>query len=156
MALDSFSAPVREWFDTTFAAPTPAQAEAWPAIAEGDHALVLAPTGSGKTLAAFLWALDRVMTEPPPEDPKTRTRVLYISPLRALAVDVEKNLQSPLRGIELAAERLDETVHPVRVAIRSGDTPADERRKLMPSSMNTFSMRPVTFELTVASLRATT
>ena len=131
MALDSFSAPVREWFDTTFAAPTPAQAKAWPAIADGDHALVLAPTGSGKTLAAFLWALDRVMTEPPPEDPKTRTRVLYISPLRALAVDVEKNLQSPLRGIELAAERLGEMVHPVKVAIRSGDTPADERRKLI-------------------------
>ncbi len=67
MALDGFSAPVREWFDTTFAAPTPAQAEAWPAIAAGDHALVLAPTGSGKTLAAFLWALDRVMTQPPPD-----------------------------------------------------------------------------------------
>lgn len=131
MGLDGFSAPVREWFTTTFRAPTPAQAQAWPAIADGDHTLVLAPTGSGKTLAAFLWALDRVMTQPPPSDDKRRTRVLYISPLRALAVDVEKNLQSPLRGIELAAERLGDRVHGCTVAIRSGDTPADQRRKLI-------------------------
>lgn len=131
MALEEFSAPVRGWFETTFAAPTPAQAQAWPAISQGDHTLVLAPTGSGKTLAAFLWALDRVMTQPPPEDDQRRTRVLYISPLRALAVDVEKNLQSPLRGIELAAERNGDVVHPCRVAIRSGDTPADQRRKLI-------------------------
>ena len=96
LALEEFSASVREWFETTFAAPTPAQA--WPAISQGDHTLVLAPTGSGKTLAAFLLALDRVMTRPPRDDDQRRTRVLYISPLRALAVDVEKNLQSPLRG----------------------------------------------------------
>ncbi|MGI9621985.1 MAG: DNA glycosylase AlkZ-like family protein [Acidimicrobiales bacterium] len=131
MALDGFSAPVREWFETTFDAPTPAQAEAWPAIAGGANTLVLAPTGSGKTLAAFLWAIDRLVASPPPEDDKRRTRVLYISPLRALAVDVEKNLQSPLRGIELAAERLGDRVHPVRVAMRTGDTPADERRRLI-------------------------
>lgn len=127
MALGQFSAPVREWFHTTFAAPTEAQTQAWPAIARGDHTLVLAPTGLGKTLAAFLWALDRVMIQPPPEDDKRRTRVLYISPLRALAVDVEKNLQFPLLGIELAAQRNGDVVHPCRVAIRSGDTPADQR-----------------------------
>ena len=120
-----------EWFETTFRDPTPAQSQAWPAIANGDHTLVLAPTGSGKTLAAFLWALDRVMTQPRPEDDTRRTRVLYISPLRALAVDVEKNLQSPLKGIELAAQRRGEPVHPPTVAIRTGDTPADERRKLI-------------------------
>ncbi len=131
VTLDGFSPAVAAWFSTTFKEPTPAQAQAWPAIAGGGHTLVLAPTGSGKTLAAFLWALNQVMTQPPPEDDKQRTRVLYISPLRALAVDVEKNLQSPLRGIELAAERLGEDVHPLRVAIRSGDTPADERRKLV-------------------------
>ncbi len=131
MGYERFSAPVRAWFDTTFAAPTPAQEQAWPAIADGEHTLVLAPTGSGKTLAAFLWSLDQLMTRPPPEDEQHRTRVLYISPLRALAVDVDKNLQSPLRGIELAAERLGEQVTPLRVAIRSGDTPADERRKLV-------------------------
>ncbi|MBW3561577.1 MAG: DEAD/DEAH box helicase [Actinobacteria bacterium] len=130
MALDRFSAPVREWFDTSFPAPTDAQIQGWPAIAEGDHTLILAPTGSGKTLAAFLWAIDRLMTEPEPH-PKQRTRVLYISPLRALAVDVEKNLRAPLRGISLAAERLGEQVVEPEVAIRSGDTPSDERRRMI-------------------------
>src|SRR5688572_31529687 len=102
MALDRFSAPVRAWFETSFSAPTDAQAQGWPAIADGDHTLVLAPTGSGKTLAAFLWAIDRLATTPEP-DKQQRCRVLYISPLRALAVDVEKNLRAPLAGIELAA-----------------------------------------------------
>ena len=101
----------------------------------GDHTLILAPTGSGKTLAAFMWGIDRLVTSPPVDDRSRRTRVLYISPLRALAVDVEKNLRSPLVGVRLAAERLaaerGETavVHQPTVAIRSGDTPADERRR---------------------------
>ncbi len=101
----------------------------------GEHTLILAPTGSGKTLAAFLWGIDRLVTSPPVDDRARRTRVLYISPLRALAVDVEKNLRSPLVGVRLAAERLaaerGETavVHQPTVAIRSGDTPADERRR---------------------------
>src|SRR6266404_9728834 len=102
VVLDQFSLPVREWFRTTFAEPTPAQAEGWPAIAAGEHALILAPTGSGKTLAAFLWSIDRLMSGPAPTQPGTR--VLYISPLRALAVDVDKNLRAPLAGIALAAE----------------------------------------------------
>src|SRR5262245_21963369 len=103
--MEQFSPAVRAWFETSFAAPTPAQAAGWPAIAAGDHSLILAPTGSGKTLAAFLWAIDRLATEPEP--PKNeRCRVLYISPLRALAVDVEKNLRAPIAGITLAAERL--------------------------------------------------
>src|SRR3954454_8124706 len=89
MALDRFSAPVRAWFEASFPAPTEAQAQGWPAIAAGDHTLILAPTGSGKTLAAFLWGIDRLMREPPPEKVR-RTRLLYVSPLRALAVDVEK------------------------------------------------------------------
>ncbi len=124
-----FSPVVREWFATTFAEPTPPQAEGWPAIAAGDHTLILAPTGSGKTLAAFLAGIDRLMTEPAP-DKDRRCRLLYISPLRALAVDVEKNLRAPLRGIRLAAERLGVDVHEPTVAIRSGDTPADERQRL--------------------------
>ena len=103
--MDRFSAPVRAWFETSFAAPTAAQAQGWPAIAAGDHTLILAPTGSGKTLAAFLWAIDRLATTPEPAKAE-RCRVLYISPLRALAVDVEKNLRAPLAGITLAAERL--------------------------------------------------
>ena len=105
VSLDRFSAPVRSWFESTFDAPTPAQERGWPAISEGEHTLILAPTGSGKTLAAFLWALDRLSTEPVPPTAE-RCRVLYVSPLRALAVDIEKNLRAPLTGIGLAAERL--------------------------------------------------
>ena len=127
--LASFSEPTRAWFTSSFAEPTPAQALAWDAIRNGKHALVVAPTGSGKTLAAFLWALDRLAAEPPPEDPKQRCRVLYISPLKALAVDVERNLRAPLLGIRRAAERLQQTVPDVTVDVRSGDTPADERRR---------------------------
>ena len=104
-AMDRFSEPVRAWFETSFAAPTAAQEQGWPAIAAGDHSLILAPTGSGKTLAAFLWAIDRLATTPEPAK-ADRCRVLYISPLRALAVDVEKNLRAPIAGISLAAERL--------------------------------------------------
>ena len=104
MTLDVFSPAVRAWFDATFDEPTPAQRDGWASIARGDHTLILAPTGSGKTLAAFLWAIDRLAAEPPPP-PLERTRVLYISPLRALAVDVEKNLRAPLAGIEHAADR---------------------------------------------------
>jgi ATP-dependent Lhr-like helicase len=127
----SFSPAVREWFETTFPAPTEAQRQGWPAIAAGEHTLVLAPTGSGKTLAAFLWAIDRLMSEPPPLEKERRTRLLYVSPLRALAVDVEKNLRAPLAGIRLAAERLGIEIHEPTVGMRTGDTTADERRRLV-------------------------
>jgi ATP-dependent helicase Lhr and Lhr-like helicase len=129
-ALDRFSPVVRDWFSTTFAAPTPAQEHGWRAIADGGHSLILAPTGSGKTLAAFLWAIDDVMTSAVPTR-ADRTRVLYISPLRALAVDVEKNLRAPLHGIRLAADRAGVAVLQPSVGIRTGDTPADERRRLV-------------------------
>ncbi|WP_182113608.1 ATP-dependent helicase [Actinotalea sp. JY-7876] len=126
--LARFSAPTRAWFTGAFDAPTSAQAGAWDAVAGGDHALVVAPTGSGKTLAAFLWALDGLLTQPPPEDPVDRCRVLYVSPLKALAADVERNLRSPLVGIRQAATRLGLEVPEVRVGIRTGDTPPSERR----------------------------
>ena len=129
MTLDVFSPAVRDWFTSSFAAPTPAQEQGWPAITQGDHAVILAPTGSGKTLAAFLWALDRLATEPVPAAAE-RCRVLYISPLRALAVDVEKNLRAPLAGIRLAAERLGLELHEPTVAMRTGDTPARDRRAI--------------------------
>jgi len=127
-ALERFSAPTREWFGAAFAAPTAAQAGAWEAIADGQHALVVAPTGSGKTLSAFLWAIDRLLTQPRPAE--TGTRVLYISPLKALAVDVERNLRAPLSGIRQTAGRLGTRLPDVTVGIRSGDTPAAERRTL--------------------------
>src|SRR5690242_663489 len=104
--LDRFSPATRAWFESSFAAPTSAQSQGWDAIARGDHTLILAPTGSGKTLAAFLWCLDRLATEPPPATPKERCRVLYVSPLKALAHDVDRNLRAPLVGIGLAAQRL--------------------------------------------------
>ena len=131
--LDRFSAPVREWFQSTFERPTEAQHGGWAAIAAGKHTLIHAPTGSGKTLAAFLWTLDRLVTHPRPKPSRQdrgSVRVLYISPLKALAYDVERNLRAPLAGIGLAAQRLGEPAPDIAVGIRTGDTPADVRRDL--------------------------
>ncbi|WP_436495766.1 ATP-dependent helicase [Actinokineospora sp. HUAS TT18] len=127
-ALDLFSPATRQWFTGAFVAPTDAQTGAWRAAAAGEHALVVAPTGSGKTLAAFLWALDRLASEGKPADAKHRCRVLYVSPLKALAVDVQRNLRAPLAGIRQAAHRLDLPEPDITVGMRTGDTPADERR----------------------------
>ncbi len=149
MALDRFSEPVRTWFETTFSAPTAAQEQGWPAIAAGDHTLILAPTGSGKTLTAFLWGIDRLMNTPPPETPGPR--VLYISPLRALAVDVEKNLRAPLQGISLAGERLGHPVRMPTVGMRTGDTPADERRKLVRNPPDLLITTPESLYLMLTS-----
>jgi len=128
--LGGFSPAAAEWFSTTFPEPTAPQVKGWPVIAAGDHTLILAPTGSGKTLTAFFWGLDQLTTRPRPDDTNHRTRILYISPLRALAVDVEKNLRAPLQGVRLAAQRLGEPFHEPAVALRTGDTSAEERRKL--------------------------
>src|SRR5947209_9486771 len=126
--LDEFGSATRAWFQAAFAAPTAAQAGAWAAIGGGRNALVVAPTGSGKTLAAFLWSLDRLATHPAPADPTRRCRVLYVSPLKALAVDVERNLRAPLTGIRHAASRLGPPPPDITVGMRTGATPADERR----------------------------
>lgn len=124
--LQVFSAPTRAWFSNSFAAPTRVQTEGWPAIARGDHALLLAPTGSGKTLAAFLAALDGLLTLPVDAEPGVR--VLYISPLKALVYDIERNLRAPLVGLSNASAQLGITHRPVGVDIRTGDTPQRERR----------------------------
>ncbi|MFJ4832753.1 ATP-dependent helicase [Streptomyces sp. NPDC088747] len=129
-ALDGFSPATRGWFTGAFSAPTAAQAGAWAAIGAGSDVLVVAPTGSGKTLAAFLAALDQLASTPPPADPRKRCRVLYVSPLKALAVDVERNLRSPLTGIRQESVRLGLPEPEVKVGIRSGDTPPAERRAL--------------------------
>src|SRR5690349_5139306 len=132
-AIGRFSQATREWFLGAFSEPTPAQAGAWNAISSGSHALVVAPTGSGKTLAAFLWALDRLLVSHAPEPaaeeppakgkraraPKRKTRVLYISPLKALGVDVERNLRSPLIGITQTAKRLGLPAPLITVGVRS-------------------------------------
>src|SRR5437763_15890287 len=99
MPLELFSTRTREWFESAFESPTAAQERAWAAIASGEHVLISAPTGSGKTLAAFLWSLDRLVADPTPQDDR-RIRVVYISPLKALGYDIERNLRAPLRGID--------------------------------------------------------
>src|SRR6266496_5800181 len=127
-ALGRFSMLTRAWFENAFAAPTPAQVGAWEAIAGGGNALVVAPTGSGKTLAAFLQAIDH-LAGAPPVDPKRRLRVLYVSPLKALAADVERNLRAPLAGLRAVAARLGQPLPQLTVDMRTGDTPAEARRR---------------------------
>ena len=151
MVLERFAPATQAWFTTSFSAPTAAQEQGWPAIAAGDHTLILAPTGSGKTLAAFLWGLDQLAAEPTPEDRDLRTRLLYISPLRALAVDVERNLRAPLAGIGLAAERLGLDVTLPTVGVRSGDTPADERRRLIRNPPDVLITTPESLFLMLTS-----
>ena len=126
--LELFDPAVRQWFASAFEAPTRPQQLGWPAIARGDSTLILAPTGSGKTLTAFLWCLNRLMFEPAPP-PKQRCRVLYVSPLKALAVDVERNLRAPLAGIVNIAREQGRAVNTPEIAIRTGDTPAAERAR---------------------------
>ena len=128
--LAPFSAPTRAWFGEAFAEPTRAQVLGWPPIAAGRHTLLHAPTGSGKTLAAFLWCLDRLFADAAPRPRERRLRVLYVSPLKALTYDVERNLRAPLAGIRRTAQRLGLPLPEVRVASRTGDTPAEARRRL--------------------------
>ena len=135
-ALDRFSPAARAWFRDTFAAPTQAQELGWSAIASGEHTLLLAPTGSGKTLAAFLWCLDRLANRPPLPTGKTGkpirsgVSVLYVSPLKALSYDIERNLRAPLAGLRIAAAREGLPPPDITVATRTGDTPSHEREDL--------------------------
>src|SRR5439155_1415947 len=119
--------PTRDWFRSAFAQPTDVQERGWQQVAGGHHALMAAPTGSGKTLAAFLWCLDRLMSEPVPPDAE-RCRVLYVSPLKALAHDVDRNLRSPLVGMGRQLEASGAAPPDIHAAIRTGDTPAGARR----------------------------
>ncbi len=128
-ALESFSPPIRDWFRASFAEPTQVQERGWREVASGRHVLMAAPTGSGKTLAAFLWCLDRLASEPMPPDAE-RCRVLYVSPLKALAHDVDRNLRSPLVGIRHQLESRGLQPPDIAVAIRTGDTPAEMRRSM--------------------------
>jgi len=149
-ALDLFQRAVRAWFTGAFPEPTRPQALGWPAIARGESTLILAPTGSGKTLAAFLWCLNRVMFEPAPP-PKERCRVLYISPLKALATDVERNLRAPLAGIANAARAAGTPVTMPSIAIRTGDTPASERAKFQREAADILITTPESLFLLLTS-----
>ncbi|MPT15936.1 MAG: ATP-dependent helicase [Microbacterium sp.] len=154
--LDRFTPATQDWFRGAFTAPTPAQAGAWEAISAGKHALVVAPTGSGKTLSAFLWAIDSVFRERADlsEEPKkdgSRTRILYISPLKALGVDVERNLRSPLIGIGQSARRLGLTAPGITVGVRSGDTTSSDRRKLVSDPPDILITTPESLYLMLTS-----
>jgi ATP-dependent helicase Lhr and Lhr-like helicase len=148
--LATFNPATRAWFEATFQSPTRAQELAWPAIAKGESALVLAPTGSGKTLAAFLAAIDRLMFSPAPGKP--RTRILYVSPLKALAVDVERNLREPLVGITRQAQRLGIPYREPTVAIRTGDTPSRERARYQREPADILITTPESLYLILTSL----
>ncbi|MDQ3766068.1 MAG: DEAD/DEAH box helicase, partial [Actinomycetota bacterium] len=152
-SLERFSPATRAWFDSAFAAPTPAQAGAWDAISSGKDALVVAPTGSGKTLAAFLWSLDRLAAHTPTAAtrPHDRLRVLYVSPLKALAVDIERNLRSPLSGITQAAARIGLTAPDITVGVRTGDTPANERRRFLSAPPDILITTPESLFLLLTS-----
>lgn len=152
--LDRFSPATREWFAGAFDAPTRAQAGAWDAISRGSNALVVAPTGSGKTLSAFLWSIDRLISggpAPAATDRPVGTRVLYISPLKALGVDVERNLRSPLVGVTQTAKRLGIDVPDIRVGVRSGDTPQAERRALLKTPPDILITTPESLFLLLTS-----
>ncbi len=150
MALDQFSAATKAWFTASFAAPTQAQELGWDAISRGDHTLIHAPTGSGKTLAAFLWAIDKLATEPTPP-PRERCRVLYVSPMKALAYDIERNLRAPLTGIHVAAEQLDLPPPRVTTGMRTGDTPATERTAMLRNPPDILITTPESLYLMLTS-----
>ncbi|HEX9116947.1 MAG TPA: DEAD/DEAH box helicase, partial [Anaerolineae bacterium] len=163
--LDSFSAPVATWFRSTFGEPTPPQAAGWPSIQAGNHTLILAPTGSGKTLAAFLWGIDRIYRELIAGEGKMSpegVRLLYVSPLKALNNDIERNLRSPLEGIRAAAARLrqapDFAAGPawphLRVAVRTGDTPGAARAQMVRHPPHILITTPESLYLILTSPRA--
>ncbi|OUC78576.1 ATP-dependent helicase [Gordonia lacunae] len=147
--LDRFTAPTRRWFSGAFTSPTAAQKGAWTSIADGANTLVIAPTGSGKTLAAFLWALDRLAADP--DNRTAGTKVVYISPLKALAVDVERNLRAPLTGITRAAQELDLPEPNITVGVRSGDTSAADRRALVKTPPDILITTPESLYLMLTS-----
>jgi ATP-dependent Lhr-like helicase len=155
--LENFSPATREWFAHAFAEPTPAQAQAWPAIASGEHVLISAPTGSGKTLAAFLYGIDRIASEPrdpasssrselargspPGRSPEQGIRLVYVSPLKALSYDIDRNLRAPLRGIGAQ----------ISVAVRTGDTPQKERQAMLRKAPDILITTPESLYLMLTS-----
>ncbi|HMR79417.1 MAG TPA: DEAD/DEAH box helicase, partial [Polyangiaceae bacterium] len=149
-ALKQFRAPVRDWFRESLGTPTEIQRKGWPVLCRGESALLLAPTGSGKTLAAFLAALDRLAFEPPPEKSQ-RLRVLYVSPLKALANDIERNLKGPISGIARAAERTEHGFREIAVAMRTGDTPAKERARFLRAPSDILITTPESLFLLLTS-----
>src|SRR2546421_1513064 len=137
--LELFSEPVRKWFQASFEAPTPAQEAGWPTIASGVHTLICAPTGSGKTLAAFLWGIDRLSRDP--ERLGSGVKIVYVSPLKALSYDIERNLRAPLQGVGA----------PISVGLRTGDTPQSERRAMRREPPDILITTPESLYLMISS-----
>ena len=168
--LENFSPPVRIWFQETFGKPTPPQTQGWLPIQRGEHTLILAPTGSGKTLAAFLWGIDKLYNprhserseESHPESTRPfaslrvtdGVRLLYVSPLKALNNDIERNLRAPLDGIRATAERLGEPLPALRVAVRTGDTPGSARAAMLKTPPHILITTPESLYLMLTSPRA--
>ncbi len=177
--LDKFSLPVRTWFQETLGEPTPPQSQGWLPIQRGEHTLILAPTGSGKTLAAFLWGIDelygtaqgepgpktdsalvgtdsRHLRTKPPASHKANdgVRLLYVSPLKALNNDIERNLRAPMEGIRATAARLGQTLPSLRVAVRTGDTPAAARAAMLRTPPHVLITTPESLYLILTSPRA--
>src|SRR5262245_37485275 len=146
--LSQFLPPVAEWFRTTLGTPTPAQLQGWPAIAAGQHTLILAPTGSGKTLAAFLACLDALWRQP---SPPRQVQVLYISPLKALNNDIHRNLQMPLAGVVETARAMGYPLPEITAAVRTGDTPATERQRLIKRPPHVLITTPESLHLLLTS-----
>ncbi len=154
--LASFLSPVRAWFETTFGSPTPPQAQGWPAIQRGEHTLILAPTGSGKTLAAFLWGINQLYQKgiAAPADAPAGIRLVYISPLKALNNDIERNLRRPLAGIRVQAHEQGIELPPLHVSVRSGDTPQRERQAMLRQPPHILITTPESLYLLLSSPRA--
>jgi len=153
-ALEPFSAPVRAWFEEAFEEPSPPQRLGWPAITRGQHTLITAPTGSGKTLAAFLWCLDSLFGDLQRGALPVGVHTLYVSPLKALNYDVERNLKEPLRGSREAARRLGEEAPRVRVAVRTGDTSQSQRAAMLRSPPHVLITTPESLFILLTSPRA--
>ncbi|MGE5139448.1 MAG: DEAD/DEAH box helicase, partial [Rudaea sp.] len=176
--LDTFSPPVGQWFRETFGQPTPPQAQGWPPIQRGDHTLILAPTGSGKTLTAFLWGIDQLYRlkvqeqlrepgrpaskktgrktrlSPARSGPAEGVRILYVSPLKALNNDIERNLRAPLEGIRESAHRLGTPFPTLRVMVRTGDTPSSVRAQMVKHPPDILITTPESLYLMLTSTRA--
>ena len=152
--LDAFTAPVRIWFAETFERPTPAQEQGWPPIQAGEHTLILSPTGSGKTLAAFLWGIDRLFAALQQGTLEPGVRLLYVSPLKALNNDIERNLRQPLAGVREAAGRLSQSFPELRVAVRTGDTPGRARLAMIKRPPHILITTPESLYLMLTGSRA--